>query len=85
MDELYGICETQKAPETLVNNILAALEQQPPVLFCWVDVAWPLPKENPLACGYYASDKLVRLLEAARALDWESAIAALEQPETANV
>lgn len=72
MDELFVHLEAQKLPK-IVHALLGATLENPLKLFCWVGDAESATGANRVVPGLYASDLLVKLLLAVRALNWELA------------
>jgi hypothetical protein len=85
LSALFRDCEAYKPPQIILERIVGALEH-PIKLFCWVgDTNAAVGATRPVP-GFYASDLLVELMEAVRALDWEIVGILLEQaisPQTA--
>lgn len=78
--QLLAECEAAELPEVIPNLIVAVL-QKPLKLFCAVGEVSPADRVDTvyLQPGLYASDLFVKLLAAARALQWEVVIVILEQ------
>lgn len=80
LSELFTKCEANEPPKIVTDLIIAVL-QKPLKLFCAVGEISPADRIGTpyLEPGLYASDLFVKLLAAARALDWEVVIVILEQ------
>ena len=81
MDELFRHLEPHELPK-IVHTRLRLVLENPVKLFCLVgdaDAAFGAPRIQP---GLYASNRLVELVEAARALDWKQVAILLEQAIT---
>jgi hypothetical protein len=77
MDELLQHVELNKPPQVVRERFIVVL-QKPLKLFCWVGNAGAALGADRIEPGLYASDLLVKLLEAVRALDWETVVVILE-------
>src|ERR1700730_17228512 len=80
MDELIGKAEAHELPEE-VARALARLFKHPEKLFCWepdVSLTSQVRTTN-FSQGLQASNLLVKLVLAVRALDWEIVIVAGKQ------
>src|SRR2546423_1278875 len=80
LDELIGKAKAQELTEEVVRA-LARLFDHPEKLFCWKpdDGLTAQVGAANLSEGLQASDLLVKLVLAVRALDWEVVIVASEQ------
>jgi hypothetical protein len=77
MDELF-----RRLPDELpkiVHTRLGMVLENPIKLLCFVGNAEPALGTPRIEPGLYASDRLVELVEATRALDWERIAVLLEQ------
>lgn len=77
MDELLAGCQAHELPDVVADLVVAVLKQ-PIKLFCWVGDAEFTAGAPRVAPGFYASDLLVKLLEAVRTLNWEGVIRLLK-------
>ena len=77
MDELFR-CLPNELPK-IVHTRLGVVLENPIKLLCFVGNTEPAFGTARIEPGLYASDRLVELVEAARALDWERIAIILEQ------
>jgi hypothetical protein len=78
MDELFANLKNQELPK-VVHARLALVLENPLKLFCCVGHAEPALGTARVEPALYASDRLVELVAAAKALDWERTAVLLEQ------
>lgn len=79
MEELFAYFEANKPPQVVLSTFGAVLEN-PVKLLCGVGNADPSSRIGTMSVkpGLYASDLLVKLLEAVRARDWKTVVSLFE-------
>ena len=77
MDDLMAEFEANELPE-VVSHLVVAVLKKPIKLCCWVGEADLATGASRIEPGFYASDLLVELLLAVRALNWEVVVRLLE-------
>jgi hypothetical protein len=88
MDELFVYLQAQKLPK-VVHARLGIVLEKPVKLFCLVGEPHPasygLISTPHIEPGFYASDLLIKLVAAARALDWKLVAILLEHADASCV
>lgn len=77
-EQLLSLCELHKPPHVVLERIVLVYEK-PIKIMCLVGDTDPALGAQNVPAGLYASNLFMKLLTAARALDWERVVVILEQ------